>query len=80
MKLLIENWRKFINEAKDKIECPEPTQDLELNTKNRDRCREDADYGPMNLTADVEGYQVEAQAEKSRVGCFLRCGSLWWLG
>ena len=56
MKLLIENWRKFINEAKDKIECPEPTQDLELNTKNRDRCRKDADYGPMNPLKKSMGY------------------------
>ena len=34
MKLLLENWRKFINEAK-KLACPKPTQNLELNTKNR---------------------------------------------
>ena len=35
MKLLIESWRKFINEAM-KLICPPATQDLELNTKNRD--------------------------------------------
>ena len=35
MKLILENFRKFISEAK-KMVCPPATQDLELNTKNRD--------------------------------------------
>ena len=35
MKLLIESWRRYINEAIDLI-CPPATQDLKLNTKNRD--------------------------------------------
>ena len=43
MKRLMENWRRFISEeikvaidaVKDYI-CPPATQDLELNTKNRD--------------------------------------------
>ena len=42
MKLLIENWRKYLNEkvvitigkAKEMV-CPKATEDLELNTKNR---------------------------------------------
>ena len=34
MKLLLENWKRFINEVKEMV-CPKPTQDLELNTKNR---------------------------------------------
>ena len=63
MKLLFENWRKYLNESIDitigKIKglaCPEPTQDLALNTKNRDRSREQADYGPMNPLEPSMGY------------------------
>ena len=35
MKLLIESFRNFISEVQ-KLVCPPATQDLELNTKNRD--------------------------------------------
>ena len=50
MKLLIESWRSFIQEAKDYL-CPAPTQDLELNTKNRNAAikAEHIQYGPLNL-------------------------------
>ena len=50
MKLLIENWRKFVTEAKNLI-CPPATQDLELNTKNRDSAiqAEHIQYGPLNV-------------------------------
>jgi len=59
MKLLIENWKKFVNEAM-KLACPKPTQDLELNTKNRNSAiqAEHIQYGPLNL-ADEE-YWVRA--------------------
>ena len=59
MKLLIENWKKFVNEAM-KLACPKPTQDLELNTKNRNSAiqAEHIQYGPLNL-AD-EKYWVRA--------------------
>jgi len=55
MKLLLEGWRRFVEEAK-KLACPEPTQDLALNTKNRDRSRKQADYGPMNPLEPSMGY------------------------
>ncbi len=47
MKVLIENWKRFITEAKSLI-CPPATQDLELNTKNRDSAihAEHIQYGP----------------------------------
>ena len=53
--------RQIIREAlEDKVkECPSPTQDLELNTLNRNRAIK-ADfikYGPLNLSD--EGYWVE---------------------
>ncbi len=50
MKLLLENWRKFIKEAIELV-CPPATQDLELNTKNRNSAieAEHIQYGPMNL-------------------------------
>ena len=67
MKLLLENWRKYINEgivitvgkAKELV-CPKPTQDLELNTKNRNAAikAEHIQYGPLNLSD--EDYWVRA--------------------
>ena len=61
MKLLIENWKKFVNEAMA-LACPKPTQDLELNTKNRNSAiqAEHIQYGPLNLTD--EEYWVRAAA------------------
>ena len=59
MKLLFENWRKYIKEdvkliigkAVD-IVCPPATQDLKLNTKNRDSAiqAEHIQYGPLNVS------------------------------
>ena len=59
MKLLIENWRKFVQEAKHLV-CPKPTQDLELNNKNRNAAiqAEHIQYGPLNL--EDEEYWVRA--------------------
>ena len=51
MKLLFENWRQFIEEA-SKLVCPPATQDLKLNTKNRDSAihAEHIQYGPLNVS------------------------------
>jgi|TARA_R110002095_G_scaffold2944_1_gene10580 hypothetical protein len=55
MKLLLEQWREFIQEARERI-CPKPTQDIELNTKNRNAAieAEHIQYGPLN--AEDEQY------------------------
>ena len=59
MKQLLENWRRLLKEsttitveADRKLPCPPATQDLELNTKNRDHAiKEDyIQYGPLNLS------------------------------
>tara|TARA_R100001509_G_scaffold150995_1_gene110221 strand:+ start:346 stop:852 length:507 start_codon:yes stop_codon:yes gene_type:complete len=59
MKLLLENWRKYLDEAitvtiskAKEMACPKPTQDLELNTKNRNAAikAEHIQYGPLNLS------------------------------
>ena len=59
MKKLFENWKRYIQEAA-KLVCPPATQDLELNTKNRDAAiqAEHIQYGPMNL-ADKQ-YWIKA--------------------
>ena len=59
MKHLFENFRRWVNEAKELV-CPAPTQDLELNTKNRNAAieAEHIQYGPLNLSD--EGYWVRA--------------------
>ena len=58
MKLLIENWRQYLSEEVKltiskitDLVCPEATQDLELNTKNRDSAikAEHIQYGPLNV-------------------------------
>ena len=58
MKDLMIEWRKFLQEemkvivgkAKDFV-CPPATQDLKLNTKNRDASikAEHIQYGPLNV-------------------------------
>ena len=51
MRTLLENWKRFLNEVK-KLVCPPATQDLELNTKNRNSSikAEHIQYGPLNLS------------------------------
>ena len=57
MKLILENWKNYIAEVKE-FTCPIATQNLKLNTINRDKAikAEHIQYGPMNLTD--EGYWV----------------------
>ena len=73
MKILMENWRKYVNEtikitigkAKDLI-CPPATQDLELNTRNRNSAieAEHIQYGPLNL-ADEKYWDRAAEHWKT---------------
>ena len=85
MKDLMIEWRKFLQEemkviigaAKDFI-CPPATQDLKLNTKNRDASikAEHIQYGPLNVDEpgdywkDIAKYwdTTEEAAKKSNCG------------
>ena len=77
MKQLLENWNKFVAEQKG-MPCPAPTQDLELNTKNRDAAiqTEHIQYGPLNVDEpgdywkDIAEYwnTTEEAAQKSLCG------------
>jgi len=49
IKPILESWRKFLREAVDKITCPAATQDIKLNTKNRDSTIKEYMYGPLNI-------------------------------
>ena len=62
MKLILENFKKFIKEAKSLV-CPPATQDIELNTKKRDSAiqAEHVQYGPLNV--DEPGDYWESIAE-----------------
>jgi hypothetical protein len=85
MKKLMTEWRKFLQEelkvvvgaVKDYV-CPPATQDLELNTKNRDASikAEHIKYGPLNVDEpgdywkDIAEYwnTTEEAAKKSNCG------------
>ena len=62
MKIIMESWRRFIKEARESLSCPAPTQDLELNTKNRNSAikADYIQYGPLNLT-DEEYWERAAE-------------------
>ena len=62
MKVLIENWKRFVTEAKNLI-CPPATQDLELNTKNRDSAihAEHIQYGPLNVSEPADYWERIAE-------------------
>ena len=52
-----------------KMECPSATQDMELNTKNRNTTRENHNYGPLNPAMPSEKYwQALADKWKSSIG------------
>jgi len=78
MKLLLENWRKFIKEAKELV-CPPATQDLELNTKNRDSAiqAEHIQYGPLNVNEPGDFWEKIAEYWKTDEEAALasRCGN-----
>ena len=49
-----------IKRAKDKIMnmiCPPATQDLALNTKNRDATIKDFNYGPLNVDEPADYWE-----------------------
>jgi len=49
IKPILEEWRKFLREAVEKITCPVATQDIKVNTKNRDMTIKEYMYGPLNI-------------------------------
>ena len=85
MKDLMVEWRKFLQEemkviigaAKDFV-CPPATQDLKLNTKNRDAAihAKHIQYGPLNVDEPGDYWKeiaeywntTEAAAKKSNCG------------
>ena len=60
MKLLFENWRNFVNEVK-KLVCPPATQDVDINTKNRNATRQNHMYGPLNVNEPGDYWQKLAE-------------------
>ena len=41
--------------------CPKATQDIETNTKNRNKTRENHQYGPLNPSKPSEEYWKKLQ-------------------
>ena len=60
MKTIFEKWNRFVEQAEKDASCPDATQSLELNTKNRNAAiqAEHIQYGPLNLSD--EGYWEKA--------------------
>ena len=48
MKLILEKWNDYLTEEQ-RLSCPKATQDLALNTKNRDATIKKYNYGPLNV-------------------------------
>jgi len=69
----------FLLEKAADYACPPATQDVKLNTKNRNAARKRHDYGPMNPLEPSEGYWKEMAANwkgatvKEAAG--MRCGN-----
>ena len=78
MKLILENFKKFIKEAKN-LACPPATQNLELNTKNRDSAiqAEHIQYGPLNVDepGDYWGSIAEYWNTTTEAPMKSRCGN-----
>ncbi len=54
MKIIIKNWREHVKKLSKQVKefiCPPATQDLKLNTKNRDSAiqADHIKYGPLNV-------------------------------
>ena len=76
---LIRQSLKTILEAVEEYVCPPATQDVDLNTENRNATREDHDYGPMNPLKVSKGYWT-AMSEKwkgatPKEAAGMRCGN-----
>ena len=48
MKIILQKWDDYLT-GEQRGECPEATQDLALNTKNRDTTIKKYNYGPLNV-------------------------------
>lgn len=62
------NFKNYLIFEENRESCPLPTQDLELNTKNRNAAieAEHIEYGPLNLT-DEEYWKHIAEHWKTSV-------------
>jgi hypothetical protein len=75
--LLIERKNREM-QGKPEMDCPKPTQDLELNTKNRDKAIHEPyiQYGPLNVDEPADFWKdiakhwntTEEAAQASRCG------------
>ena len=63
LKETINRALSIINEQVEDLECPVATQDVKVNTKNRNLTRKNHAYGPMNPLQPSDGYW-ESMAEK----------------
>ena len=78
MKALLESFKKFMKEAVDLV-CPPATQDVELNTKNRDAAfqAEHIKYGPLSVDEPGDYYEKSAQYFDTSVEAVMstKCGN-----
>ena len=78
MKTLLESFRNFLKEAVDLV-CPPATQDVELNTKNRDAAfqAEHIKYGPLSVDEPGDYYEKSAQYFDTSVEAVMstKCGN-----
>ena len=59
LKAKVDKALRILAEQDEKLECPLATQDVKLNTKNRNLARKNHSYGPMNPLQKSTGYWKE---------------------
>ena len=66
--MIVKNFNQFLNEASSDKSCPRATQDLKLNTKNRNHAikADHIEYGPLNLS-DTEYWEHIAEHWKTSI-------------
>tara|TARA_Y100001937_G_C7113230_1_gene328832 strand:- start:1223 stop:1660 length:438 start_codon:yes stop_codon:yes gene_type:complete len=75
IKIILQKWDDYLT-GEQRGECPEATQDLALNTKNRDATIKKYNYGPLNVDEPADYWKkiadywntTEKAAKKSLCG------------
>lgn len=60
---IIKGWKRFLQEGANAVSCPKATQDVKLNTINRNKCRDNHMYGPIDPLNESNSYWQKIAAK-----------------